>query len=67
MSGPWGSLEADTGVLEASDGRTRRLPAPVRAEGQTISGDGWTFTAAPGWVVRDGARRGDYELTPKQP
>jgi hypothetical protein len=28
----------------------------------TISGDGWTFTAAAGWVVREGARRGDYEV-----
>jgi hypothetical protein len=62
MSGPWGTLEADTGVLVSTDGRTRRLPAPVRRDDTTVSGDGWTFKAAPGWVVREGARQGDYEV-----
>jgi len=62
MSGPWGTLEAENGVLDASDGRSRRLPAPVRGDGTTISGDGWTFKAAAGWIIRDGARRGDYEV-----
>jgi hypothetical protein len=28
----------------------------------TVSGDGWTLTVAPGWVVRGGARLGDYEV-----
>jgi hypothetical protein len=67
MSGPWGRLEADKGVLIATDGRTRRLPAPVRGDGATISGDGWTFKAAAGWVIREGARRGDYEVVRQQP
>jgi hypothetical protein len=67
MKGEWGALEADKGVLVSTDGRTRRLPAPVRGDGTTISGDGWTFKAAPGWVVREGARRGDYELVRQQP
>jgi hypothetical protein len=67
MSGPWGTLEADKGVLAASDGRWRRLPAPVPSDGATISGDGWTFKAAPGWVIREGARRGDYEVVRRQP
>jgi hypothetical protein len=62
MTGEWGALEADKGVLVTSDGRVRRLPAPVRRDDTTISGDGWTFKAAPGWVVREGARRGDYEV-----
>lgn len=62
MSGPWGTLEADKGVLEASDGRSRRLAAPVRGDDATISGDGWTFKAAAGWVIREGGRRGDYEV-----
>ena len=66
QSGPWGALEADKGVLITSDGRARRLPAPVRGDGTTISGDGWTFTAAAGWVIRDGARTGDYEVV-RQP
>ena len=67
MSGPWGTLEAENGVLEVSDGRSRRLPAPVRGDGATISGDGWTFKAAAGWVIREGGRRGDYEVVRQQP
>ena len=62
QTGPWGALEADSGVLISTDGRTRRLPAPVRGDSTTISGDGWKFKAAPGWVVREGVRRGDYEV-----
>jgi hypothetical protein len=67
MKGEWGALEADKGVLVSTDGRTRRLPAPVRGDGATISGDGWTFKAAAGWVIRQGARRGDYEVVRQQP
>jgi len=67
LSGPCGTLAAENGVLEASDGRSRRLPAPVRGDDATISGDGWTFKAAAGWVVREGARRGDYEVVRQQP
>jgi len=62
MKGAWGALEANRGVLLSTDGRTRRLPAPVRRDDATISGDGWTLSVAAGWVVREGARRGDYEL-----
>jgi len=62
QTGEWGALDANNGVLVSTDGRTRRLPAPVRTDGTTISGDGWTLKAAPGWVVREGTRRGDYEL-----
>jgi hypothetical protein len=62
QTGEWGALQADNGVLVTSDGRGRRLPAPVRGGGMTISGDGWTFTAAPGWLIREGSRQGDYEV-----
>jgi hypothetical protein len=65
-SGDWGTLEAEKGVLLASDGRSRRVPAPVRRADGSFSGDGWTFKAAPGWTVREGARRGDYEVV-RQP
>ena len=65
-SGDWGTLEAENGVLVASDGRTRRVPAPIRRDDGTFSGDGWTFKAATGWTVREGARRGDYEVV-RQP
>jgi len=61
-SGVWGTLEAEKGVLVASDGGSRRLAAPARPDGAAIAGDGWTFKAAPGWVVREGSRRGDYEV-----
>ena len=57
LSGRCGTLTAENGVLEATDGGSRRLPAPVRGDDVTISGDGWTFRAAAGWVVREGARR----------
>ena len=67
MTGVWGTLEADKGVLVSTDGRTRRLPAPVRRDDITVAGDGWTVKAAPGWVIREGARRGDYELVRQQP
>ena len=66
MSGDWGTLEADKGVLIEADGRSRRLSAPVQRDDTTISGDGWTFKAAPGWVIRKGARRGDYEVVRQQ-
>jgi hypothetical protein len=62
QTGEWGALDADKGVLVSTDGRTRRLAAPVRGDSTTISGDGWKFKAAPGWVVRAGARPGDYEV-----
>jgi hypothetical protein len=65
-SGNWGTLEAEKGVLIASDGRTRRVPAPVRRDDGTFSGDGWTFKPASGWTVREGARRGDYEVVRQQ-
>jgi hypothetical protein len=65
-SGDWGTLEAENGVLLGSDGRTRRVPAPVRRDDGSFSGDGWTFKVAPGWTVREGARRGDYEVV-RQP
>lgn len=56
----WGSLEAVNGVLVSSDRSTRSVPAPVRVDGSSITGDGWTLTLAPGWVVRPGPRQGDY-------
>jgi hypothetical protein len=54
-------------VLIASDGRSRRVPAPVRQDDRTFAGDGWTFKAAPAWVVREGPRKGDYEVVRQQP
>jgi acetyl esterase/lipase len=67
LSGRCGTLAAESGVLVPPDGGSRRLPAPVRGDDATISGDGWTFTAAPGWAIREGARQGDYEVIRQQP
>jgi len=67
MKGRWGALEAEKGVLIATDGASRRLPAPVPGDSTTISGDGWTLKIATGWVIRQGARRGDYEVVQQQP
>jgi hypothetical protein len=66
-SGPWGTLDAEKGVLVATDGSSRRVSAPVRREDGTFAGDGWTVRIAPGWVVREGARPGDYEVVRQQP
>ena len=65
-SGDSGVLEAEKGVLLESDGRVRRVPAPVRRDDTTLAGDGWTFTVKPGWVIREGPRQGDYEVV-RQP
>lgn len=67
FSGAWGTLEAEKGVLVATDGGTRRVSAPVRRDDGTVAGDGWTFKPASGWVVREGARPGDYEVVRQQP
>ena len=66
-SGPWGTLDAEKGVLVATDGSSRRVSAPVRRDDGTFAGDGWTFKAAAGWMVREGARKGDYEVVRQQP
>jgi hypothetical protein len=61
QSGDWGTLEAMNGVLINNDG-TRRLPGPVRIEGVTLTGNGWTVTVAQGWTVGSGPRPGDYQI-----
>ena len=63
VSGEWGSLEAEL-VLVSADERTLALPAPApaRLEGKSLSGEGWKVTLNDGWVVRPGARKGDYEV-----
>ena len=61
-----GMLEAEKGVLLETSGSVRRVPAPVRRDDTILTGDGWTFTLKPGWVIREGPRRGDYEVV-RQP
>jgi hypothetical protein len=62
-----GMLEAEKGVLLESQGSVRRVPAPVRRDDTTLVVDGWTFTVKPGFVIREGPRRGDYEVVREQP
>jgi len=57
----WGSLEAAQ-VLVATDQSKLVVPAPGKAKGTRLEGDGWTLEIAPGWVVRPGSRTGDFEL-----
>jgi hypothetical protein len=66
-NGESGTLEAEKGVLLETDGRVRRVAAPMRRDETTFAGDGWTFKVAAGWVVREGARKGDYEVVRQQP
>ena len=67
FAGAPGTLEAHSGVLVETNSTVRRVPAPVRQKDGTFAGDGWTFKTAPGWVVREGARRGDYEVVQQEP
>lgn len=62
VAGEWGSFETVSGVLVSDDGQTLTVPVPANVDGMTLSGDGWTLTLAPGWVVRPGARSGDYQV-----
>lgn len=61
VTGEWGSLES-RGMLESSDNTTLRLEAPFTQEGSTLTGTSWKVTLAPGWIVRPGARTGDFEV-----
>ena len=59
--GEWGTLEATKGVLIREDGK-RVLAGPIRIEGTTIRGKGWTVVVALGWSVRAGPRSDDYQI-----
>ena len=60
-TGEWGSLEADW-VLMAADWSMLRVPAPFQVDGAALKGDGWRLAPAPGWIVKPGARLGDFRL-----
>jgi hypothetical protein len=44
-------------VFVASDCSWRRVSGPQRRDDVTLYGEGWSFKAAPGWVIREGARQ----------
>lgn len=63
VTAEWGSLES-SGVLQATDNATLRLPAPFEREGNTLTGEGWKVVLSPGWDVRAGDRAGDFRVVP---
>ena len=62
LSGKWGRLNANNGVLRAADGSTLSVPVTGPLEGTTLQGDGWTVTLNAGWVVQPAARPGSFVI-----
>jgi hypothetical protein len=62
ISGQWGRLNADGGVLRAADGATLSVPITGSLEGTTLRGDGWSATLNSGWVVQPAARPGSFTI-----
>ncbi len=67
LSARWGRFNATNGVLRSADGTTLSVPVTRPIDGTTLRGDGWSITLNAGWVVREGARPGDYDVVRKQP
>ena len=61
----WGTLESEA-TLMAPDRSKLTVPGPAKVEGSVITGSGWTVKLAPGWIVRPGARAGDFEVVRQQ-
>jgi hypothetical protein len=61
-SGAWGKLEAEKGVLVSTDGSFRRVAAPIKHDDTTYSGDGWKLQLSSGWIVKEGERKGSFEV-----
>jgi hypothetical protein len=62
LSGKWGRLNANAGVLRSADGTTLSVPVTGRLEGTTLQGDGWSVTLNAGWVVQPAARPGSFTI-----
>jgi hypothetical protein len=62
LSGQWGRLNANNGVLRSADGTTLSVPVTGPLEGATLQGDGWSATLNSGWVVRPAARPGSFVI-----
>ena len=62
LSGRWGRLDANKGVLRSADGTTLSVPVTGPLEGSTLQGDGWSATLNSGWVVRPAARAGSFVI-----
>jgi hypothetical protein len=62
LSGRWGHLTANGGVLRAADGSTLSVPVTGPVEGTTLQGDGWSVTLNAGWRVQPAARPGSFAI-----
>jgi hypothetical protein len=62
LSGQWGRLNANGGVLRAADGSTLSVPVTGPLEGTTLQGDGWSVTVNAGWLVQPAARPGSFTI-----
>jgi hypothetical protein len=65
MSGRWGRLNANNGVLRSADGTTLSVPITAPLDGTTLQGDGWSVTVNAGWVVMPAARPGSFAIVPE--
>jgi hypothetical protein len=70
FSAPWGKLTVEHGgVLVRNDFSTITIGAPATpiTNRQDITGDGWTLSVNPGWLLRpDPARAGSFVVSRKQ-
>jgi len=57
----WGTLEASAVLVDVERGKLT-VPAPAVVEGKSLKGDSWTLDIADGWIIRPGARAGDFQL-----
>jgi hypothetical protein len=60
MAAAWGMLDVTGGVLISADWSRVIVPAPRKADGRVLRGDGWTLNLKEGWVMQAGNRAGDY-------
>ena len=62
LSAQWGRLNADGGVLRATDGAILSVPVTRPLEGTTLQGEGWSAALNSGWVVQPAARPGSFTI-----
>lgn len=66
VTAEWGVLEAAS-ALRSPDRSKLILTTPTKADGATLTGDGWTLKLAPGWIVSPGPRTGDFQIVRGSP
>jgi hypothetical protein len=58
----WGILTVTNGALMSPTFSKITLTAPADSAARPLQGDGWKLDLNPGWIVAQGARKGDYVL-----